>query len=77
MRARIRLDPASFILFIFLSRRRTRVERNVYGARRKFPISRVNKGFECRRVTLCNKIHDKVIFSDLNMRLRLRNVKNY
>lgn len=30
MRARIRLDPASFILFIFLSRRRTRVERNVW-----------------------------------------------
>lgn len=68
----VSIQPLLFYLFFSLVE-----ERNVYGARRKFPISRVNKGFECRSVTLCNKIHDKVIFSDLNMRLRLRNVKNY
>lgn len=58
------------IYFSLSSKNESGTERVVHGARRKFQISRVNKGFECRRVTLCNKIHDKVILYDLNIWLR-------
>lgn len=62
----VSIQPLLFYLFFSLVEER---EWNGTYMGRGGNFRRVNKGFEYRSVTLCNKIHDKVIFSvyDLNI----------